>query len=211
MLTICSVVLAPRGQSAAACGQPAQRSRYGALIEMWPDSRLESLICQRPGLAADYRLRWTGEMRSDPNPQLVALADRRSRRQAAARGRATGRGVVSGPASGTGPSGWSNTRMLPARVHRPYCGKPPALRSGFPGRAYRDGKGPGLPCRQDAGQCWYSGRTCSESSSSCRKLRTSGISISRSRPLAAYSATTSLILPMGPWWMACSAGTGRTG
>jgi hypothetical protein len=26
-----------------------------------------------------------------------------------------------------------------------------------------------------------------------------------------YSATTSLILPMGPWWMACSAGTGRTG
>jgi hypothetical protein len=114
MLTICSVVLAPRGQSEAACGQPAQRNRYGALIEMWPDSRLESLICQRPGLAADYRLRWTGEMRSDPNPQFVALADRRSRRQAAARGRATGRGVVSGPASGTGPSGGSNTRMLPA-------------------------------------------------------------------------------------------------
>jgi hypothetical protein len=145
MLTICSVVLAPRGQSAAACGQPAHRNRYGALIEMWPDSRLESLICQRPGLAADYRLRWTGEMRSDPNPQLVALADRRSRRQAAARGRATGRGVVSGPASGTGPSGGSNTRMLPARVHQPYCGKPPALRSGFPGRAYRDGKGPDFP------------------------------------------------------------------
>jgi hypothetical protein len=101
MLSICSAVLALEGSLRTACGQPAQRNRYGALIEMWPDSRLESLICQRPGLAADYRFRWTGEMRSDPNPQLVALADRRSRRQAAARGRATGRGVVSGPPTAT--------------------------------------------------------------------------------------------------------------
>jgi hypothetical protein len=46
MLTICSVVLPPRGQSAAACGQPAQRNRYGALIEMWPDSRLEVLAVE---------------------------------------------------------------------------------------------------------------------------------------------------------------------
>ena len=87
------------------------------------------------------------------------------------------------------------------------------LRCGAASQARRVGTASALdfPCRQDARQCWYSGRTCSESSSSCRKLRTSGISSSRSRPLAAYSATTSLILPMGPWWMACSAGTGSTG
>jgi hypothetical protein len=69
----------------------------------------------------------------------------------------------------------------------------------------------GLPSGPDMRQGRYSGRTCSESRSSCRTLRTSGSSTSRSRPHAAYSATTCLMCSMGPWWMACSAGTGKTG
>jgi hypothetical protein len=122
------------------------------------------------------------------------------------------RGVTPEPKRTSASTAGGNCSYSLTLVSHTAGSKLPALRSSS-ARAGPAGmvSARGFPSGPDIRQCRYSGRTCSESSSSCCKLRTSGISTSRSRPLAAYSATTSLILSMGPWWMACSAGSGRTG